>query len=232
MEHIKAVFLDIDNTILNFDAYVKDAMKVGFQKFDLGEFTEKNYLEYEEENHKVWKELEEGRITFAYLKKIRFQRYFQKYGIQFNGEQFEDFFREYLWNSAISEDGIEDLLAYLCQKYLLYTASNGPYDQQVHRIELAGYSKYFQDHFISEEIGLSKPAIGFFQSAIDRMKKKGNIVKPMEIVMIGDSISSDITGGYYAGMHTIWYNRESISNEGKITPDFEVNHLSQIKAIL
>ncbi len=232
MKEIKAVFLDIDNTILDFDAYVKQALRAGFEKFDLGTYTEQTYENFEIENRKVWKELEEGKITFAYLEQVRMQRFFDAYDIAMNGVVFEKYFRSYLRESAIPVKGIETLLPYLAEKYMLFTASNGPYEQQVHRIDLAGYSHYFRDHFISEDIGLSKPAIGFFQAAMERMKQQGIAIKPKEIVIIGDSLSSDMTGGYYAGLHTIWYNPTQQANNSKIPVDEEVQDLLQITHLL
>ena len=51
---IKAVLLDIDNTLLSFDEYVKVAMQTGFAKFGIGPYEESMYPIFRRINLGLW----------------------------------------------------------------------------------------------------------------------------------------------------------------------------------
>lgn len=89
---IKAILLDIDNTLLDFDAYVKDSMKSGFKKFGLGTYKDSDYNTFTVINNGLWHEIEEGTLTFEELKKIRWNKVFDALGISFDGVLFEKYF--------------------------------------------------------------------------------------------------------------------------------------------
>ncbi len=228
MENIKAILLDVDNTLLSFDAYVRQSMKDGLSLFHLGEFTEEKFRVFEKVNGALWHQIEQNNLDFETLKRIRWNLVFAMLDISYDGVAFEEYFRDSLYDSAICVDGAMDLLEYLSQKYDLYVASNGPYKQQMHRIEIANMSKYFKGYFISEEIGASKPSEEFFQKGLSRIDN----IKPQEVVIIGDSLSSDMLGGINSGIHTIWYNRGKKENQCDVIPEYTISHLSEIKNIL
>lgn len=233
-ENIKAVFIDIDNTLLDFDAYVKETMREGFVKFKLKEYDDSMFDVFTKENDKFWRMIENKELTLEELKKIRWNRIFEKLGIEYNGEEFETFFRAKLNDSAILIDGAKELLEYLHGKYFVCAASNGPYKQQVKRLQLAGISEYVDYAFISEDVGASKPSEQFFKICLDRINEtREDKITPDECIMIGDSITSDIVGGINAKMHTLLYERGNGKNKGlSVKADYTVTDLKEIKEIL
>ena len=95
-------------------------------------------------------------------------------------------------------------------------ASNGPGEQQVHRLEIAGMKKYFDYIFVSERIGASKPSKVFFERAFVELNAgRKEIILPEDTVMIGDSLTSDIAGGQAFGMEVCLFRRK----EGMDIPD-------------
>ena len=50
--------------------------------------------------------------------------------------------------------------------------------------------------------------------------------------MIGDSLSSDIKGGFNAGIDTCWFNPLKKENTLGITPTYEISSLLDLKNIL
>ena len=123
---IKVIFIDIDNTLLSFDEYVKQAMREGFEKFGLGEYRGEMFGVFLGINAKLWRAIEKKEITFEELGQIRWNMVFEKLGIDFDGVVFEDYFRARLRESAIPVDGAYEMLDYLSSKYTLCAASNGP----------------------------------------------------------------------------------------------------------
>lgn len=225
---LKLILIDIDNTLLDFDGYVKSFLNRHFE----GD-TEKIYRVFEEVNDALWKRLEKGELTFSHLKEIRWNMILEHLGMENgNGNEMEEMFRKEMCESAIKVDGAEEMLRVLSEDYILATASNGPYEQQVHRIELAGFGKYFDMHFISEDIGYSKPDIRFFKEAFIRINKERSVpIKEKETLIIGDSLSSDMQGGKNAGIHTCFFTRGTRQMED-IQADLIVDSLYEVnKAI-
>ena len=206
---MKAIFWDIDNTLLSFDEYVKHTMKEGFAHFGLKSYEPYMYDSFTTENNKLWRGIEEGTLTFGELEKVRWNNIFRVLDIDFDGVVFEKYFRAKLFDSAIPEAGAYEALDYLKKKYILCVASNGPYEQQVHRLEIADMKKYFDYIFVSEKVGASKPSGKFFAYAFEEINRnRDEIISPDETMIIGDSLTSDIEGGAKYGMQTCLYRRK------------------------
>ena len=229
----KVIFIDIDDTLLDFDAYVQQAMEQGFRHFGLKAYEPWMFGVFERINNALWDKIEKGTLDFDGLAKIRFQKIFDTLGIDFNGEEFEKYFRAKIWDSAVEVAGAKDMVRYLSDKYILCVASNGPYEQQLHRVEISGMARYFRHFFISEKLGVSKPEKAFFQKSLATLNAgRTDAILPQECVIIGDSLRSDIQGGQSAGMKTVWFNRRGVENHSAFTPDFEIHTLAQVKGIL
>ena len=124
-----------------------------------------------------------------------------------------------------------ELLEALHGKYPLAVASNGPYDQQLHRLELAGMKRYFDWFFISERLGASKPAAAFFDGAFAQLNEgRAAPLPPEKCVIIGDSLTSDMAGGRQYGMKTCYYRRPGAPEGADVT--WKVTDLRQIPALL
>ena len=82
--------------------------------------------------------------------------------------------------------------------------------------------------FVSGEIGHAKPKEAFFDAC---MAELGDI-RPDQVMMIGDSISADISGAKDYGMQTCWYNHKGVPTDHGTIADYEVDSLLEIKEIL
>ena len=229
----KLLFIDIDNTLLDFDAYVKQTMKTGFEHFGLKSYEPWMYDVFTEINNRLWRKIEDGTLTFENLQKIRWKMIFEKLDIDFNGPAFECYFRKALNESAIPVAGAYEMLEELYGKYIICAASNGPYNQQVHRIDIAGMSKYFNYMFISEDIGVSKPDKAFFDIAFQRINEwRTEQILPEQCAIIGDSMTSDMAGGKACGMRTCFFRRDNsfAPNEGSV--DMIADCLTDVPGLL
>ena len=229
----KVILIDIDDTVLSFQGYVREAMESGFAAFGIGPFEERMFPVFHEVNNKLWHRLEEGTLTFEELKKIRWNLVFEALGFHADGVKFEEYFRDRLFDSAIPVEGAMELLVYLKEKYVLCAASNGPYHQQVNRLKVGGMLPLFSHLFISEEIGYSKPSAEFFDVCMQRLNEgQTEPISAKDVMIIGDSLSSDIAGGKGAGMQTLFFNPQKKEVPQGITPDHVVFSLKEIREIL
>ena len=230
---VKVILFDIDNTLLSFDGYVKESMKSGFKKFEIAIYKDEMFSVFNQINTGLWESLEKGEIGFEELQKKRWNMIFERLGISFDGEIFEKYFQDCLFESAIPEDGAIELLEYLHSKYIICVASNGPYLQQVNRLKKSGMLPYFSALFISEEVGSSKPSERFFNTCINRLNSKmEEEIQPCEIMIIGDSLSSDMAGGSRFGMQTCFYNPNKKLIPCGMHLDYTVESLKEIESIL
>lgn len=224
---IKAVLVDIDNTLLDFDAYVREAMAEGFETFHLGTFDEQVYAVFRRINTELWHRIELGTLTYGELLKTRWNTVFEALGISFDGETFETYFKGRLYDNAILIDGAETLLRHLHDRYIVCAASNGPYGQQVNRLTIAGLLPYFHHLFISEEIGVSKPDPAFFEHCLAVAG-----VEPHEVMMIGDSVTSDMQGAVDSGIHTCYFDKHGTGLHSDLPIEHAVQSLEDILKIL
>ena len=227
MEKIKAILLDIDNTILDFNKCAEKAIKVAFEKCGL-EYGKNTINVFIEQNDLLWLKIEKGELTRQQLHKIRFNTIFKVLGISADGEKTETEFRNALYNIAETVDGASELVKYLSSKYKVYSASNAIYNQQLNRLKMAGLYDYFSGFFVSEKIGHQKPTKEFFDYCFNNLEG----IEKEQVIMIGDSLTADICGAKNYGIKSIWFNRESKSADRQIEPDFIVEKLEQIKNIL
>lgn len=227
----KVYFVDIDNTILDFGEYVRAAMKEGFEKFGIGTFEDWMFDVFHRENTKLWEEIEKRNLTFEELQKVRWNIIFEKLGFSYDGPKFEKYFRDKLFDCAIPVEGAYELLEGLSKKGIVCTASNGPLAQQVNRLEISDMMKYFQEVFVSEGLGVSKPAAEFFEKALKVLNEgREEKILPEECLMIGDSMTSDMAGGWNAGLKTCFYERKPGSHDWAVLrkPDYVVEKLVEI----
>ena len=228
---MKLVLIDIDNTLLDFDAYIRRTMEEGFAHFGLRPYEPWMYDVFHRENNKLWRQIEEGTLTFPELEKIRWNNVFAALDMDFDGVVFEKYFRTALHESAIPVPGAMELLQSLSGRALLCVASNGPYEQQLHRLEIGGMKPYFDYFFISEHAGAAKPAPAFFDYAFRELNENRSVpILPQETLIIGDSLSSDIAGGLQYGMKTCYYRRPG-APAAPTGVDDTVTDLRQIPAL-
>lgn len=229
---MKLVFIDIDNTLLDFDECVKQAMQSGLQKYGLKKYENYMFDVFTKTNNKLWQEIERGKLSLENLEDLRWNSIFDEIGVAFDGREFEKYFREFLFESAIPIAGAHELLDYLKSKYVLCAASNGPYEQQLHRLELANMKGYFSQIFVSEKIGASKPSEVFFKKAFDILNNNSEEhFSAEDSIIIGDSLSSDIAGGKQYGMKTCLFSRNKDFKEHEAA-DYTIESLEQIRDLL
>ena len=220
------IFIDIDNTLLDFDKCAYLSMKSSFEDCGLP-FDDNMFATFERINLALWHRLEDKIITKEQLFKLRWPTVLAGIGIDYDGNDMEARFKHYLYTYAVTMEGAERLLRYLSQKYKIYATSNATYEQQISRLKSAVFDKYFSGYFISEKVGAEKPSKEFFDHCFNNLT-----VSKDEVVMIGDSPTADIKGGSMYGIKTIWLDRRNEQLPKGVKPTHIVKKLVEIESIL
>ncbi len=234
---IRALFIDIDDTILDFVGYVKETMRIGFRKFGFPEYEPWMYDVFQEKNGELWRGLERGELTFEDIKRSRWNKIFSALGIEGDGQVFEDYFRVCLHDSGLLIPGAKETLEYLSSKYILFAASNGPEEQQRNRLKVAGINDLFADVFTSGGLGASKPTKEFFDlcmEKVNRYSERNNMrkIEKNEILMIGDSLTSDINGAVEYGLKSCLFDPSGDLFDKRDDIDYKVRNWYEIKEML
>ena len=224
---IDILFLDLDDTILDFHKAERLAISKTFRSFGL-EPTEAVLERYHAINQQHWEQLERGEITRDQVLVGRFQALFQEMGIPADPQEVA---RSYEHNLGIGHyflPGAKEALDALRGHYRLFLASNGTASVQHGRLTSAGLYPYFEQVFVSQNLGANKPSKAFFDACIRRIPG----YDAESALMVGDSLSSDILGGIKAGMRTCWVNPQGKAAPENIVPTWQIGSLSELPALL
>ncbi|MBQ7857663.1 MAG: YjjG family noncanonical pyrimidine nucleotidase [Oscillospiraceae bacterium] len=223
---IEFLFLDLDDTILDFHKAERIAISKTIRDFGV-EPTEEILTLYHKINKWHWEQLELGNLTRAEVLENRFAVLFRELGREVDATLCA---RTYEKNLSIGHyflPGAEEAVNSLHKKYRLFLASNGTAVVQKGRMTSANLYRFFEKVFVSQEIGFNKPSKAYFDACFAQIPD----FDPKKAIMVGDSLSSDIKGGINAGIKTVWVNPDH-KESGDIKPDYEIEALSQLEALL
>lgn len=226
---IKVILWDIDGTLLNFEKSENYAMKKCFELLDLGECTDEMIGRYAKINRTYWERLEKGEITKTEVLVGRFKEFFASEGLDVTkAEAFNAQYQLCLGDKAFFYDDGYKLVKSLQGNVKQYVVTNGTQIAQKRKLERSGLGELMDGVFISDEIGFEKPNIKFFEPIFEELKD----YQKDEIMIVGDSLTSDITGGNNAEILCCWYNPKKQENSTSLHIDYEIQNLWQIENIL
>ena len=229
MNKYKWLLFDADNTFLDFTSASKKSLFLTSKDYGIP-CDASRYKTYKKENAKVWESFENKEITAIELRSIRFAKYFEAVG--FNDIDPLAFNTQYLTNLVeISEayDGVSELFdSLLEQNYLLSVITNGLREVQKPRISKLGLDQYFHSIIVSDEIGVAKPDIGFFEHSYQSIP---NPPSKSEMLVIGDNLKSDILGGINFGVDTCWIHHDR-KNDTSIKPTYSIRGILDLPSII
>lgn len=224
---IEFLLLDLDDTILDFHMQESVAIRKTLSGAGV-EPTEENCALYSKINLRYWKMLELGEVTREELTWRRFAELFETLGATADPKETAEKYMDHLSEGHYFLPGAEEAVKSLSKKYKLYMASNGTAKVQAGRLKSANISHYFQDIFVSQEMGVNKPDKLYFDRCAERIPG----YDPRKSMIVGDSLTSDIQGGINAGMQTVWVNPGHKPHPAHITPDYQIEALCQLEALL
>ncbi len=226
MTKYTSLFLDLDNTLLDFNKAEYYAAKKLFEKYGLP--CDDNAIKtYSSINYSFWKRFEKGEIEKQEIYENRFKVFCELYKTKANTAQMSKDYFINLSEGYYTLDGTFDILDYLKSKdYRLYATTNGMSLTQYKRIEKSGLGPYFDKVFVSEDAGHQKPEKEYFEYVLKNIPEKDK----SKILIVGDSQSSDILGGINVSIDTCWYNPKN--DKPKYIPNYEISDLLQLKEIL
>jgi 2-haloacid dehalogenase len=226
---ITTIFWDVDGTLLDFDAAERAAMRTLFAAFDLGECTEELLRRYSEINVGFWRRLERGEIAKPQVLVGRFEQFFKEYGIDPSiAPAFNERYQLTLGDTIVYRDDSLNLIKRLKGRVKQYVVSNGTVAAQTKKLRRSGLGEWMDGVFLSEGVGFEKPDVRFFDAVFAAIGP----VDRSEVMIVGDSLTSDMQGGRNAGIGTCWYDPERKPVPEGYRVDHVIADLGEIFALL
>lgn len=225
MSKYTVILWDVDGTLLDFLEAEKAAVQKLFREFKLGECTDAMVARYSAINDAYWQRLERGEISKAEVLVGRYRDFFRELGIDpALAEPFNDRYQIALGDTVVYRDDSLNLVKSLHGRVKQYVVSNGTIIAQTRKLERSGLGRWMDGVFLSEQLGAEKPSPKFFEkvfAALPGVDKK-------DMLIVGDSLTSDMKGGLDAGIPTCWYNPRRLPRPRGMAFDHEITDLNQI----
>lgn len=225
-----SILFDADNTLLDFDKAENVGLKKVMELYNLP-ITDENCRKYSEINAALWKKFEKGEIQKNDIKATRFKTFFEFLGVKekIDPLQVNETYLSFLREGAYTIEGAKELCENLKEKgYSLYIITNGIALTQARRLKKSGLLPYFKEVFVSETVGFPKPKKEYFDYVLSNIDEKDK----SRILVIGDSLSSDIKGAQNAGLDYIWYNHYKTAVPEDLNAVAVVEDIRKLKDIL
>lgn len=257
MDQIKrydVILWDVDGTLLNFTKSERFALLDCLEYYGLP-VSEEIVITYSAINNKCWKLLERGEAERSWILVHRFEELFshlQKQGADVTGINVKDFQMRYQYKLGTVfyfQDDARILLEKLHNDFKQYIVTNGVEDTQRRKLALSGIADIVDDLFISECMGYEKPNSLFFESCVKQMQKRklqqeeggmdfdSTIVNKERILIVGDSLTSDMKGGNNFGIDCCYYHRGAAASFepaviDDVRVDYTIGNLWEVEQIL
>jgi len=188
---------------------------------------------YNELNNEAWRRLERKEITKEECLLSRFVKFFTAYGIPTDCvKEFNASYQIRLGDFPVFHKNAKETLLKLKEAGIpQFAVTNGTAVAQNKKLRTTGLIDIFDEVFISDIIGVEKPDPRFFAPALEAAQKYVPGIAKAEILIVGDSLTSDMQGGKGIGIKTCWFRTEEAAKKDHEAWDFEVSDLAEVMKI-
>ena len=222
------ILFDADNTLLDFDAAENKALAETLVEYGI-EPDAGTVQTYRDINSELWRQLEKGQIRRDKLMGERFTRFLKAIDAAGDGVEMNRCYLDHLSSHPdLMSPSVPDVLGELSEVATLAIVTNGFERVQRRRVAESGIGAYLEDVFISEKLDSEKPSRRIFDSALRAL----GVENREHVLVVGDSLTSDIQGGVNAGLDTCWFNPGNLENKSGITPKYTVSSYEELYRIV
>ena len=235
MPKYNAILFDLDDTLIDNDESTRYAIFDIYKKLGIP-CNDDSFLRWKQFDIDYWFDWENGTVVIPkwadtqhlkidYLRANRFVKFFEEFGISYeDAVKINNYYISLLPKNIVPIEGASDLLEQLSNQYEIIISTNGPKDAAYKKVKAANLQHYINRIVASGECGFSKPMPGFFKYTISKMETKDR----SRMLIIGDSLKTDILGGIYNGIDTCWFNPNHRENTLGIEPKYEIDKLKHL----
>ncbi|MEX0844894.1 MAG: HAD-IA family hydrolase [Balneolaceae bacterium] len=210
----KFIYFDLDDTLLDHKKAERTGLSDVYTHFDIfNGISEVTLLEtYHHINKGLWEDYALGKIDRDILHRRRFEETFRSLGVDESmyeeaGKVYMNYYRNH-WEWI---EGAKDAYQKIAAQYNVGIITNGFAETQRMKIAQFNFEDSASHIVISEDIGEMKPHPKIFDHSTELAGVNRN-----EILYVGDSFISDVTGGSKAGWKVAWFTKAPIEQGYKL----------------
>jgi putative hydrolase of the HAD superfamily len=228
----EAVFVDLDNTLYSYPECNEAGKRAAWEEArELGyELSREEFEElYQEGRRDVKREL--SGTASAHERFLYFKRAIQIH-LGTHSAKNALALGEAYWGTYVDEmelfDGVEETLATLHESGVdVAIVSDLTTRIQLKKIERLGIEEYVDLVVTSEETGREKPSSVMFTLPMAQLD-----VRASEVLMVGDSLESDVAGGNALGLTTVLFNNDATELAGRQRPDHRIETFGELTQLV
>jgi len=218
----RAILMDNDGTLMDFKAGEANAIGEVLKKLNISDPCGPEV--YSRINEQCWKDFEKKLITQPQLRIRRFKELLEYYRCTGSPQEAAVWYEEALAGQSILLPGALETVRAISEKLPVWILTNGIAHIQHRRIEVSPIFPYLSGVLISSEVGAPKPAPDMYLKALQMLGG----MRPEEVLMIGDSLTSDIAGAVNVGIPACWYNPQHSQSTSCLKIDYEIDSMEQM----
>ena len=224
----KLLIFDVDDTLFDYSKTERRALQLVCNDYSIdlpGDILYKNYKIANKTAHE-----EIGEITIENLplfRKMRIKYFFSLLEIKCNEP--DVFYKTMLLYSRQGDliDGVYDTLSVLDNR-ILVAATNGTDFPRKDKLENSIIASFFNAFYSSESLGVSKPHPAFLGTILSKYD-----VSRKEVLVIGDSLCTDILCAQNIGVHSCWFNwKKTEKTSDIVVPNYVINSFEELLLVL
>ncbi|MGD8861167.1 MAG: YjjG family noncanonical pyrimidine nucleotidase [Myxococcales bacterium] len=232
MGRYELILFDVDDTLLDFRSGQRRAFEATARAALGGEGTgpevDQLLAHYLEVSGPLWRDLEDGRISMQRLAVRRWELVAERSGLDYDAGRISARYLELLAAEHQTCVGALQLCERLARSHRLAAVTNGYEAVQAPRLRAAGLERHLELVLTSEAAGVGKPHAAIFEHALERLGR----VEPEQVLMVGDSLSSDIAGAEAVGLGTCWISRGRPLAASDPQPDHIITGVAELERVL
>lgn len=205
MKAYDVIFFDLDHTLTDTRGQYQAGLSVTLANL-YGDQTPAGFAEHFLRHHeRLWPAYDRREITMQTLRRQRFLRAWQDYGVAKADSEADAFHAAYdatFETTLTAFPGVKQMVSELARLHRLGIITNGSPDLQWRKLGIVGLQPYFPADtvIISENVGRAKPHPSVYQAACDALS-----VTPRDALMVGDNFISDVQGARNFGIDALWF---------------------------
>lgn len=236
MSKYETLIFDLDDTLIDNNQSIKYAFTIMINELGL-EYNDELFSKWKKFDTAYWHTWESGNMIIpdsiktledkiTYLRVNRFILFFKELELKFNSAvPLNELYCSMLGVNIVEIENAGKLLQELYHHHEILIATNGPKEAAINKLEKAKLMSYISSMVCSEEIGFSKPMPEFFDCLYNKTQNKDK----SRMLLIGDSLTTDVLGGMNNGIDTCWFNPNNSSLPEEYCPTMTINKLLQLK---
>lgn len=225
------VLLDLDHTLLDSNASERLAFASTLRSVGISD-PDRHLPAYQSINRQLWARVEAGELSPDDVKVRRFDELVPLLGMGSDQPvDPADLAERYAYGLGAEGDLFPDglkVVRTLAAHCTLGLLTNGLSAVQRARIDRLGLQPFFDAIVISAEVGMAKPDPAIFELILGQLGSPDK----RSVLMVGDSLSSDILGGHRAGIDTCWYDPGQKGTTDEPGPTHRIERLDDLVGLV